>query len=45
MMINFTKRLEETEMKLLDQALSELDLNEIEAYEEIIELWITYGGG
>jgi|ETNvirenome_6_85_1030632.scaffolds.fasta_scaffold89631_3 hypothetical protein len=44
MMINFTKRLEETEMKLLDQALSELDLNEIEAYEEIIELWITYGG-
>jgi len=43
-MINFTKRLEETEMKLLDQALSELDLNEIEAYEEIIELWITYGG-
>ncbi len=44
MMINFTKRLEETEMKLLDQALSELDLNEIEAYEEVIELWITYGG-
>ena len=44
MMINFTKRLEETEMKLLDQALSELDLNEIEAYEEAIELWITYGG-
>ncbi len=44
MMINFTKCLEETEMKLLDQALSELDLNEIEAYEEAIELWITYGG-
>ena len=31
-------------MKLLDQALSELDLNEREAYEEAIELWITYGG-
>jgi hypothetical protein len=31
-------------MKLLDQALSELDLNELEAYEEAIELWITYGG-
>jgi len=31
-------------MKLLDQALSELDLNELEAYEEAIEMWITYGG-
>jgi hypothetical protein len=32
------------DMKLLDQALAELDLNELEAYEETIELWITYGG-
>ena len=31
-------------MKLLDQALSQLTLNELEAYEEAIELWITYGG-
>jgi len=31
-------------MNYLDQALSELDLNEIKAYEEAIELWITYGG-
>ena len=40
----FMKYLEETRMKYLDQALSELDLNEIKAYEEAIELWITYGG-
>ncbi len=40
----FTKYLEETKMKLLDRALLRLDLNELEAYEEAIELWITYGG-
>tara|TARA_R110002110_G_scaffold281492_1_gene496044 strand:- start:116 stop:253 length:138 start_codon:yes stop_codon:yes gene_type:complete len=44
MMINFTKCLEEIEMKLLDNALSQLDLSELEAYEEAIELWVTYGG-
>jgi hypothetical protein len=38
------KYLEEIKMKYLDQALSELRLSEIEAYEEVIELWITYGG-
>jgi hypothetical protein len=38
------KYLEAIEMKSLDEALSELDLNELEAYEEAIELWITYGG-
>ena len=43
-MTNFMKCLEETKMKLLDQALSGLNLNELEAYEEAIELWITYGG-
>ena len=42
--MSFMKYLEEIKMKLLDQALSELDLNEIAAYEEAIELWITYGG-
>jgi hypothetical protein len=36
--------LEEIEMKFLDSALSQLDLNDIAAYEEAIELWITYGG-
>ena len=43
-MMNFMKYLEEIDMKLLDQALLQLDLNELEAYEEAIELWITYGG-
>ena len=43
-MTNFMKYLEEIDMKLLDQALSDLNLNEIEAFEEIIELWIIYGG-
>jgi hypothetical protein len=38
------KYLEEIEMKFLDNALDQLDLNELEAYEEAIELWITYGG-
>ena len=36
--------LEEIKMKFLDRALSQLDLNDIAAYEEAIELWITYGG-
>ena len=40
----FMKYLEEIEMKFLDNALDQLDLNELEAYEEAIELWITYGG-
>jgi hypothetical protein len=31
-------------MRYLDQALSELHLSDIGAYEEVIELWITYGG-
>lgn len=42
--MSFMKYLEEINMKLLDQALSDLNLNEIEAFEEAIELWITYGG-
>jgi hypothetical protein len=44
MMMIFMKYLEEIEMKFLDNALDQLDLNELEAYEEAIELWITYGG-
>ena len=44
MMMIFMKYLEEIKMNYLDEALSELDLNEIKAYEEAIELWITYGG-
>ena len=43
-MMIFMKYLEEIEMKYLDNALSQLDSNELEAYEEAIELWITYGG-
>ena len=43
-MMIFMKYLEEIEMKFLDGALSQLGLNEIEAYEEAIELWVTYGG-
>ena len=43
-MMTFMKYLEEIEMKFLDEALSQLDLSELEAYEEAIELWITYGG-
>ena len=31
-------------MKHLDEALEELSLEIIDEYEEIIELWITYGG-
>ena len=31
-------------MKHLDDALEELSLEIIDEYEEIIELWITYGG-
>ena len=42
--MSFMKYLEEIEMRDLDSALSQLDLNELEAYEEAIELWITYGG-
>jgi hypothetical protein len=38
------KYLEEIKMNYLDEALSELDMNDIEAYEDAIELWITYGG-
>ncbi len=34
-----------TKMKItLDKALSELTEEELKEYEEIIELWITYGG-
>ena len=44
MTMTFMKYLEEIKMKLLDHALLQLDLNELEAYEEAIELWITYGG-
>ena len=32
-------------MKLLDLALDELSMEELAEYEELIELWITYGGG
>ena len=31
-------------MKPIDQALEELTAAELAAYEEAIELWITYGG-
>ena len=31
-------------MKLLDIALDELSAEELVEYEELIELWITYGG-
>ena len=31
-------------MKHLDEALEELSLEIIDEYEEIIKLWITYGG-
>jgi len=31
-------------MKLLDLALAELSMEELAEYEELIELWITYGG-
>ena len=31
-------------MKVLDAALEQLSDEELRAYEEIIELWITYGG-
>ena len=31
-------------MKYLDEALEELSQEIIDEYEEIIELWITYGG-
>lgn len=34
----------EVEMKLFDKALAELSPAELTEYEEIIELWITYGG-
>ena len=43
-MMIFMKYLEEIKMNYLDEALSELDMNDIEAYEDAIELWITYGG-
>ena len=42
--MSFMKIMEEIKMRLLDQALAKLNLNELEAYEEAIELWITYGG-
>jgi len=31
-------------MKYLDKALSKLELYKVDEYEEVIELWITYGG-
>jgi len=31
-------------MKLLDLALDELSMEELVEYEELIELWLTYGG-
>ena len=31
-------------MKLLDIALKKLSAKELKEYEELIELWITYGG-
>jgi len=31
-------------MKPLDEALDELSAEEMEAFEETIELWVTYGG-
>ena len=31
-------------MNHLDEALEELSDEEIQEYEEVIELWITYGG-
>jgi len=31
-------------MKPLDEALDELSTEEMEAFEEAIELWVTYGG-
>jgi hypothetical protein len=31
-------------MKSLDEALEELSAEELVEYEEVIELWITYGG-
>jgi hypothetical protein len=31
-------------MKLLDVALDSLTAKELAEYEEVIELWITYGG-
>ena len=31
-------------MKILDEALEELPPAELSEYEEVIELWITYGG-
>jgi len=31
-------------MKLLDIILAQLSAEELADYEEIIELWITYGG-
>jgi len=31
-------------MKLLDIALKNLSAKELKEYEELIELWITYGG-
>jgi len=31
-------------MKPLDEALDELSAEETKAFEEAIELWVTYGG-
>ena len=31
-------------MRLLDLALEKLSVKELAEYEELIELWITYGG-
>jgi len=31
-------------MRTLDEALEELSAEELVEYEEVIELWITYGG-
>ena len=31
-------------MKYLDKAMEEMDPQELAEYEEIIELWVTYGG-
>jgi hypothetical protein len=32
------------DIKYLDQALEAMESEEIDEYEEAIELWITYGG-
>jgi hypothetical protein len=43
-MMSFTKCLEEIEVGPLDEAISKLEPDQLAEYEEVIELWITYGG-